>query len=71
MMILPNQHPLIQSYLKLKKISTLDEKTLIPIGILSAVYQDYTGQSLQIDRHITSPTKLVPFGVVFSPSLFV
>lgn len=63
-------HPLIQSYLKINKIKTFDEKTKFPMGLLTTVYQDYTGTKISFNNNKIKSSDMIAFGRFFSPSLY-
>lgn len=63
-------HPLIRSYLKTKKIKSFNENTEFPIGLLAAVYQDYTGQKVIFTKECKLKSdQLISFSDFFSPEM--
>jgi len=68
-------HPLIQSYLKQKtpkspssKSSEITPKTKFPLGLLIAVYEDYTGIKVNVNQQDAKKHKsnqLISFGTLF------
>lgn len=67
------EHPLITSYQKLHKIDELHLDTEFPIGLLVAVYQDYTGRKIVFSEQFENESihykanQMISFGEFFSP----
>lgn len=66
-------HPLLQRYMKNQGIQHFTADTKFPLGLLSIIYEDYTGQKVgfrsQTGGAAGCSQLMVPFQDIFSPDL--